>query len=492
MKTTPLFLALAVCASTAFSFEPTSNQPISTVLGQPNFSRVDETPVSASSVSVPEGVVVDPATGKLFVADSGNNRILRFSSVAKFQMGAAAEEVIGQPDFVSNDVNRGNVDPDATTLEYPINLAIDSAGRLWVTDWGNRRVLRYDDAATETGNIAADQVIGQANFTATVAPGPSGEHSGFNAPTGIAIDSSGNLYVADGTLDRVLRFDDAANQGNGPTADLVIGQPDLATFNQNNSASATRFFTPYGIGVDGSDHLWVTDPIHHRVLRFDNASTLTNPMMAMEGPAADAVYGQDDFTSSDSAAGADGLNAPYYAAVDTDGVLWISDYSNNRVLGFRNGAMVGADGNTVVASPLADIVLGQPDFDTVAEMPNNNRSLSFPTQVTFSDEALFVAQYDEGMSGNRIARYSVPVRILTKNRVATRRPVAVLRGKSTGAENVAYKAPKKGFRDARGVSPWRAKVRKLSRRVTRVSVRATAFDNLTATTKVKVILKKRR
>ncbi len=94
----------------------TTNMPANGVLGQADLvSRV--TGKTASSMNNAFGVAVDPATGKLFVADRNNNRVLRFSSSAKLVNGGAAEAAFGQPSLDSNGVNTGGI--SAATMNTP-------------------------------------------------------------------------------------------------------------------------------------------------------------------------------------------------------------------------------------------------------------------------------------------------------------------------------------------------------------------------------------
>jgi len=83
---------------------------------------------------------------------------------------------------------------------------VDSAGRLWVADFFNNRVLRFDGAADKANGANADGVLGQPNFTSN---GAATTASGMNSPGGLAIDTAGHLWVADNLNSRVLRFDGA-------------------------------------------------------------------------------------------------------------------------------------------------------------------------------------------------------------------------------------------------------------------------------------------
>jgi len=96
-------------------------------------------------MNVPFGGAIDPISGKVFVADANNKRVLRFASGAALINGAAADGVLGQPNFSSSIIATS-----ASGMYNPFGLAADSAGRLWVADASNSRVLRFGDAVMPT------------------------------------------------------------------------------------------------------------------------------------------------------------------------------------------------------------------------------------------------------------------------------------------------------------------------------------------------------
>ncbi len=363
----PLFLA-AFLVQTAWS-RPVTYQRASSVLGQPNFTSDAQPLVSDKTFAYPEVVVIEPVTGKLFVADYSAHRILRFTSVAAYQTHAAAEAVLGQPDFISEAAANP---PTASSLKGPGGLAFDSLGNLYVADYDNKRVLRWNNAATVASGSPADAVIGQADFTSRADPGV-GPHSRFSGPWVLAIDASDNLYVGDYLLHRVLRFADAPSLTGNPAASAVFGQPDLASFGNGTDPGAGPVLTVgilayvWGLHIDPAGRLWVSDTSNNRVLRFDNAAT--KPSAAMP----DAVLGQPDFATVTNLTGATGLRNPYHLAMDTDGTLWVSDSSNSRVLGYKNAGTRPATGANA-----ANIVLGQPNFTTYGPGPETDRSIGVP------------------------------------------------------------------------------------------------------------------
>jgi hypothetical protein len=158
-------------------------------------------------------VVIDKSVSpnRLWVADTENNRVLGWSSLAAFSSHAAANIVIGQPDFTSNACNEGGA--TATSLCAPTGVAVDSAGNLYVADMSNARVLEYDHPFSSgvSAGLAGNRVFGQADFTDEFCNGPGLGANSLCDPSGVAVDAAGNLYVAD--------------QGNNRVADRVPPSP---------------------------------------------------------------------------------------------------------------------------------------------------------------------------------------------------------------------------------------------------------------------------
>ena len=187
----------------------------------------------------PQGIALDTSVTPpiLYVADFGNNRILAWKNAAGFQKGDFADLVIGQRDRFSTS-GKGPGTDLSTGLFAPTGIAVDKSGNLYVADTGNNRVLRYPQPFAQTSQLLpVDLILGQRDFSGRSA------NQGLSTPTaktlaitnqfiGLAFDDSGNLYVSDGLNNRVLRFPASAlgsQPTNDPAADLVLGQPDFVT-----------------------------------------------------------------------------------------------------------------------------------------------------------------------------------------------------------------------------------------------------------------------
>jgi len=270
---------------------PTVNQqPADFVVGQKDFTSVAPG-LSETALRGPNGVFLDDNDG-LWVADTGNNRILYFGPVT--QNGQAAKLVLGQPNFTTD--QQSNRFPEyvskADTMLAPASVWV-AAGKVFVADLGLSRVLIWNSIPSRNGQ-PADVVVGQPDFTfpefksggtpAThVLCEPNGTDKDgkptypdrcaatLDMPRAVLSDGR-RLFVADSGNDRVLIWNEIPAR-NGAPADIVIGQLDFELNQSSDSgeprrvASTDSFKTPTGLAYDGLN-LYVSDTYNRRVLVY--------------------------------------------------------------------------------------------------------------------------------------------------------------------------------------------------------------------------------
>ncbi len=358
-----------------------SNNPVGiSVLGQENFTA-NTSGLSASKFNGPNGVAVDPLTGKVFVVDRSNHRILRWASETALNSGSEAEAVFGQSDFTSNSSGL-----NAAKLNNPIGIHIDLEGRLWVGDFGNRRVLRFDNASALATGAEADAVLGQPDFTTNSSGNTAVKLGG---PVGVYVDHTGTVWVSDWSNHRVVFYVNASNLPNGSPANAVLGQADFGM--AVGATTQTGMKNPNDVYVDIFGRLWVSDAANRRVLRFDNARNLPN------GAPADGVLGQADFTSDLSSVSQNGFTNLRFVTGDNSGRIYVMQENSHRIVVFENAAGLpnGAP---------ADYIWGQPDFNTgTAQNPPTASSFNTP-RAMYVDEAtgnVWIADYNN----HRVVRY---------------------------------------------------------------------------------------
>ena len=331
--------------------------------------------VGAASLATPLGVASDGAT--LWVADSANNRVVGYGVATAPSTGAAATALLGQPSFFTNGFNQTSTAASGATSQ-PRGVAVAN-GKLYVADTNNNRVL------VMTLPVAPGQpptaVYGQPNSTLALSnSGRSPTASTLSGPQGVFADSA-HVIVADTANNRVLVYDANATSG---AATLVLGQTSFTTTTANpGGASATTMQRPTAAYSDGTA-LWVADTGNHRVLAWKTFPTSS-------GQAADVVIGQSSFSavlSNQGNAGASASSLSFPAGiVSFQGVLYVADSGNNRVVFFSAPPASGAN---------ADGVLGQPDLTSRSATSNANdfTGLAGPVALTQDGENLYVVDRD--------------------------------------------------------------------------------------------------
>ncbi len=313
----------------------------------------------------------------LVVPDQGNNRVLIYNH--PLANGQRADVVLGQSGFTT-----ATSGTSSTTLSRPAAYVLDKKGNLYVSDTGNCRVLQF--APPFVDGEAAQAVIGAPDFNT----GCTGvvTASTLVAVSGLAIDKSGALWVADTGSNRVLRFKSPFT-----TADIVLGQADF-TSSSCNSPTAATLCSPVGLDFDSSGVLYVADSQNNRILGFKTLKTGASAIVELGHPAATA------FTSSivnDGGPSARSLAGPLGIGIDSKNRIWVSDSMNNRVVRFDSKFHNG---------DAAVLVLGQPDF--VQNFANQNLGVANASTLS-NPQGLYVRNSGDvwvgDTSNNRTLRF---------------------------------------------------------------------------------------
>lgn len=300
------------------------------VLGQidsDGTSRNGGQAVHASSLMYPSGIWTD---GKvLIVADAWNHRVLIWSKFPSHH-GQAADIVLGQKDFVSNQPNVIGIgsSPTASSLNWPYGVYSDGTA-LYIADTGNRRVLKYNAMPTKNFQ-AADAVIGKPSFEER-------DYESDDAiwPYSIKLGKKGQLAITDTQYYRILLWQNAQDALNQKSS-AVIGQPDLMSNGQNQF---NLFPTPQTLSwcydtCFYKDGILVADTGNSRILWFDKVPKDHNPI-------AIGLIGKSDFNTGsenlDTIYGTDKtIYWPFSIAVDEENNrLIIADTGNHRIIFHR-------------------------------------------------------------------------------------------------------------------------------------------------------------
>jgi uncharacterized protein (TIGR03437 family) len=311
---------------------------------------------SASTLGLPGGAFA--TSTDLFVADSGNNRVLDLPISGNTL--SPATRVLGQDRFDTGSINliEGRefqfLNAVGTTSSLDSAIAIDASSgtpHLYVSDPGNNRVLGFKDLRNLKPGARADIVIGQPDLQTALVNYPANDStkpnsSGLYRPIGLLVDSQGNLYVADSLNGRVLRFPAPfAYTGSAPEpADLVLGQQNFTT--KITDATSSSMLAPYGLAFTPScnpalpqpcapNGLLVSDQGDNRVLYIPTTNgtfTAGND----NGKAATIVFGQQSFNGTATGTSTTNMNSPHGISCDTSGFVYLADSGNNRILIFND------------------------------------------------------------------------------------------------------------------------------------------------------------
>jgi hypothetical protein len=242
-----------------------NNQVPDVVLGQSDCNsgqanRGEDAP-RADTLNWCFGVAIDQ--GRLFVADTGNRRVLMWDRIPSAH-GAPADRVLGQHDFTTRDENAGAA-PSAIGMRWPHGIA-RSGRALLVADAGNNRVMVWRDLPPANG-AACDFVLGQTQLHEVdhnqAAYYPTA--AALNMPYGLTVQRS-RVVVADTANSRLVGFDEEA-LGLNARASFLAGQPSFVDKGDNRWSVATRdsLCWPFGVAAMG-DTLAVADAGNNRVL----------------------------------------------------------------------------------------------------------------------------------------------------------------------------------------------------------------------------------
>jgi hypothetical protein len=262
---------------------------------------------SAAELNAPTACAVDGA-GDLYVADSGNN------VVRKIDTKGVITTVAGNGDFAGSGKGGFSGDGGAATdaeLFQPYGVAIDGAGNVYIGDTLNYRVRKVDAATGVITTIAGNGTAGYAG------DGGAATAAELYNPEGMAIDGTGDVYVAD-QANNVVRKVDAS----GNISTVAGRKKEYGYSGDGGKATSADLNGPMAVALDGAGNLYISDAGNMRV-RSVLASSGVIHTAAGDGTAG--------FKGDGGKATSAELNNPHGLTFDKGGAMYVADYGNGSV-----------------------------------------------------------------------------------------------------------------------------------------------------------------
>jgi NHL repeat-containing protein len=327
----------------------------------------------AGKFNAPLGIAVD-SSGRVYVADSGNNRIQVFRLAAPCPTGTT--QIVSGVCFVRT---WGTLGTGNGQFNKPVDVALDSSGRIYVADAGNKRVqlFRANGAFLKAWN----------------SDGPSATQ--FKTIVGVALDTNTNdIYVAEGTVPGLVHKFRLANPCATGTTEVISGVCFIAkwTFGVVPSHPPDAFEKLGGVAVNSTTHeVYVSDSIHveHPMSQPDTYSIIKNTGNGI-------ILGR---WGGDLGSGPGEFYNPTGLAVDSSGRVYVADTFNNRIQAFKIQKF-----NVSLPCPVdtTQIVFGVCLITKWGTLGSGNGQFNFPSDVAVASSGLV---YVADTGNNRIQQF---------------------------------------------------------------------------------------
>jgi len=276
----------------------TSSSIITTIAGSRLAFSGDNGPATDADINGPSAVAID-SRGNLYIADELNHRVRRVdaSGIIASIAGAGAAGISGDGGPAT-----------IALLSSPSGVAVDAGGTVYIVDTGNNRIRAIDGS----GRIATKAGDGTAGFSGDGGPSSAAR---LNAPGGIAVDETGNIYIADTGNNRIRKITAAG------VISTIAGSGTPGFFGDGGPASVAQLNGPLGLAVDANANLYIADEANSRIRKVDGAGVITTVVGT----------GIAGFSGDGGQARQANVNFPRAVAVDQTGNLYISDTRSLRV-----------------------------------------------------------------------------------------------------------------------------------------------------------------
>ncbi len=292
---------------------------VTTFAGRAGVAGASNGSAASATFNTPAGVAVDSA-GNVYVSDTGNQLIRKISASGVVTTLAGSVGVAGSSDGTGS----------AAMFNLPAQIAVDGSSNILVVDSGNSTIRKVSAAGVVTTLAGSPGSFGARDGT--------GSAASFNAPTGLALDSAGNVYVGDGGNKTIRKITPAG------VVTTLAGTPG-ANGSADGTGSAASFSNPFALSSDASGTLYVTDRENNTIRKITSAGAVSTFVGAPK------IQG-----SADGSGVAATFNVPIGVAVDAANNVYVGDFFNSTVRKITPNGVVttfaGAAGQTGAADGL--------------------------------------------------------------------------------------------------------------------------------------------
>src|SRR5439155_1658368 len=274
----------------------------------------DGGPATAAQLNAPVGVALDPA-GNLYIADRDNHRIRKVTPGGVISTYAGT----GRLGF------SGDGGPaTGAQLLGPGGVALDPAGNFYIADRNNDRIRRV----STDGTIATYAGSGSLGFSGDGGPATAARLN--MSLGGVALDSAGNLYIADLLNERIRKVSPVG------TISTYAGNGGRGFGGDGGPATAAQLSPPQGVALDSAGNLYIADLLNNRIRKVTPGGTISTY----------AGTGTSGFAGDGGPATAAQLSFPHGVALDSAGNLYIADSNNNRIRKVTPGGTISTYAGT--------------------------------------------------------------------------------------------------------------------------------------------------
>ena len=326
---------------------------------------------TTAQLNRPSGIALD-VSGNIYIADTNNHRIRKINATTGIITTIAGTGVSGY------NISHEGVAATGATLYFPEALTVDISGNIYIADILNHRIRKVNTSGIIT-TIAGTGIQGSTNGDG------SATSADLDTPSGVAVDISGNIYIADTFNNKIRKIN--------PTTGIITTIAGTGVYGYNpdqdgSAATAAQLSSPIAVAVDVSGNIYIADTDNYRIRKIN---AITGIITTIAGIGAQPYSGDNGLAISA------GFVFPYALTVDISGNVYIVDRDDSRIRKVTlpswqiTGNIMGSTGatganggpfslrfsTTTVVPAAGTWVQGGPELTTLSTLPNTPVSSAF-------------------------------------------------------------------------------------------------------------------